>query len=388
MLHLRRVLPLARVVHDERLTLTLLSIDDLDNEFVLRLSAHPNDFFVGNADWSAAGFSAQDQFGSDYVGEVVASCSTPGGVDLDVSFTPALNSGARFVHLHAAVGDVHVAHLVPLWPTVGGAPEQQPSLPNAEAARVLEIAERVAMLMGHTPGVEHVLYAVLALAATTPFRPVLDALNLKTTRVGRAIVGLAPAPPRNQAMQLLSAFHVAASLGDPLIEPEHLLLAVVGEYSTRVEQVLTSLGLTRQLVYGLLRAHHDARRTWRAHTTLRRVVAPTALFVKGPHTLTLMSVEDHVDAFVLRGHFDSDGMTGRSALEHLSVLVQDDRFRQYASERIQIHGYSNGRTCSLSLTWRSQCPLPDDAARMLMSVPWLESEVEVPLERAARVQHA
>src|SRR5215469_14346176 len=124
MLHLRRVLPLARVVHDERLTLTLLSIDDLDNEFVLRLSAHPNDYFVGNADWSVVGFSAHDQFGSEYVGEVVASCSTPGGVDLGVSFTPALNPGARFVHLRAAVGDVQVAHLVPLGSTAGGGPEQ------------------------------------------------------------------------------------------------------------------------------------------------------------------------------------------------------------------------------------------------------------------------
>ncbi len=36
---LRRVLPLARVLHDARLTLSLLSIEDLPHEFLLRLCA-------------------------------------------------------------------------------------------------------------------------------------------------------------------------------------------------------------------------------------------------------------------------------------------------------------------------------------------------------------
>jgi hypothetical protein len=84
---LRRVLPIARVVHDRSLPLSLMSMEDLPHEFVLRLCAHIADSSRNLDAWDTAEFSARDEHGGTYHGQVLGACGAAAGIDVGVSFT-------------------------------------------------------------------------------------------------------------------------------------------------------------------------------------------------------------------------------------------------------------------------------------------------------------
>jgi hypothetical protein len=206
---LQRVVPLANVLHDRHMTLTLASIDVLRDEFVLRLNAHPIPGKVTRADWNAPSFTLLDDFGRCYLGEVVAACTLAEMVDVGVSFTPALHPEATVLELRAEFGTIRLAHRVPLHRT--SSPEHASGHPfSAAAALVLDNAETCAVGMQQTLGPEHVLQAVVASATHTSFAPILEALNLDARRLRTAIRRLPPALPTTQAAELAALLQAAA----------------------------------------------------------------------------------------------------------------------------------------------------------------------------------
>ena len=119
---------------------------------------------------------------------------------------------------------------------------------------------------------------------------------------------------------------------------------------TRVDRVLDDLGVTRQIVYGLLDAQLAARgraqsgQPWRV---LRGVVAVGQTRTTLRHTLTLMSIDDYAAGFVVRGHLDSGVPRLNQAARQLSLTARDDVGRAYTCTVTATAGFGTGAGCSI-----------------------------------------
>src|SRR5262249_10932729 len=163
---------------DSQLALSLFSLEDLPHELVLRLCAHVSDSEITPLALQSAQLSLRDQLGTTYQGEVVTACPTSAGVDLGVSFRPGLNPDATLLQLTLNVERTRLEHLVPLFAHVAGDAQRQAPL-SAAAARVLEMAERTALLNGQVQGPEHLFQACTASLSTGATWPVLAALGIE-----------------------------------------------------------------------------------------------------------------------------------------------------------------------------------------------------------------
>jgi hypothetical protein len=371
------------------LALTLLSLEDLPNEFVLRATAHLADPSAGRQAWAQATSTARDQCGNVYLGDVLTACPVASGLDLGVSFSPALDPRATVLELTLRLEEAEWTRLVPLLqPESRRAAGCQEAPLSPEAARLLELAERAALLLSQATGSEHLLLAIAHSVAECTSRSVLEALNLTPDRIRAAVEGGQPAAPRTQALELLAALKFAARHGIQRVTPDDLLLGLLAEPGTRVEHVLSQLGLTRQLVFGLASAYLETHPSSTVPAlTLRRVAALAQSVRCDDHTLTLMSLEDHVDGFVVRTHFDSARVGLRDALANLRFHVYDERGQVQSMQRAETAGHGTEDSCALDVTWRSSSPLPADATVALVSVPWLRLFVEFPLAGAQHVRY-
>jgi hypothetical protein len=367
----------------------LLSLEDLPYEFVLRATAHLADPSVSRQAWVHATATARDQCGNVYLGDVLTACPVASGLDLGVSFSPALDPRATVLELTLRLEDTRWIRLVPLvQPEARHGAHCQAAPLSAEAAHVLEFAERAALLMNQDVSSEHLLLAIAENVADCTSRSVLDALDLTSDRVRTAIERAQRASPRTQPLELLSVLQFAVRRGNQLVTPDDLLLSLLAETGSRVEHALSLLGLTRQLVFGLVSAYLDTHpSSLLPPLTLRRVAALAQAVRCDEHTLTLMSLEDHLDGFVVRTHFDSARVGVRDALAQLRFHVYDEQGRAQAMRRAETAGHGTTDSCALDITWRSATPLPADATVALVSVPWLRLFVEFTLASAQPVRH-
>jgi hypothetical protein len=371
------------------LALTLLSLEDLPYEFVLRATAHPADPSVGRRAWADATCTACDRLGNVYLGDVLTACPVASGLDLGVSFSPALDPRATVLEVTLRLEETEWTRLVPLVQPEAPHVAHCPEVPlSSEAAHVLEFAERAALLMNQATSSAHLLLAIVENVADCRSRSVLDALELTYDRVRAAVDSAQLMSPRTQPLELLSVQQFALRRANQLVTPDDLLLGLLAQPGTCVERTLSVLGLTRQLVFGVVSAYLDTHPSSPVPAlTLRRVAALAQTVRCDEHTLTLMSLEDHVDGFVVRTHFDSARAGVRDALTHLSFHVYDDVGQVQAMQRAETAGHGTEDSCALNITWRSAVPLPEEATVALVSVPWLRLFVEFPLAGAQRVRH-
>jgi hypothetical protein len=243
-------------MHADGLALTLLSLEDLAYEFVLRGTAHVADPRVSRQAWLHATSTARDQCGNVYLGDVLTASPVASGLDFSVSFSPGLDPRATLLDLTFRLEEAEWTGQVPLLPVLQHGPQR---VTNSHP------------------------------------RSVVPAL------------------------------------------------------------------------------------------TLRRVAALAQAIPCDAYTLTLMSLEDHVDGCVVRSHFDSARVGIHDVLSQLTLYVYDERGKVQPMERAETAGHGTEHTCALDITWRSLTPLAGDATEVLLSVPWLRLFAEFPLAGAQRV---
>jgi hypothetical protein len=377
---LKRVLPVARVLRERRVTLDVLSIEDLAHAFVLRIGIAGAVPALDLQACARIAIRARDQRQRCYLGQVVGATRTAGRVELALSFAPPLDPHVTMLDLEIAAGGMGWRLGVPVVPTLQPATPRSAGL-DPTTRQVLELAERVAELMHQAVGPEHLLLAIAFCAGDDAAGRVLGAVNLDPATLQCAIAGLEPSYPADTSIEhLKAALNAAARRADAQVEPDHLLLGLLAQPGTRVDHVLASLGLPRQLLYELVEAQHSAHAAGaRPGSGLRRVVGVGQALRQGPSVLTVMSLEDYATGFLVRARFESPAREDRTASESVAPAVSDDRGRTYPAECRGVPGWADENGSDLDLTWRSSTPLPGDVSAVRLDVPWLGRGLEIPL---------
>jgi hypothetical protein len=154
------------------------------------------------------------------------------------------------------------------------------------------------------------------------------------------------------------------------------------EPNTRIERLLTALGLTRQLVHGLLAGHLDQTTTRAGRSRLRHVFAAGQTLATDLLRMTVLSVEDYEHSFVVRTRFEMREGESWSGTSQPLLEARDDVGRGYSLFRAACSGFEAETGCVMSLAFRSCEPLGADVCSLYLRVPWSSDVAEVRIVRS------
>src|SRR5262249_55624018 len=141
---------------------------------------------------------------------------------------------------------------------------------------------------------------------------------------------------------------------------DQLALGVLAEPNTRVEHLLGALGLTRQLVHGLLAGHLDQARASIGHSSLRQVFAAGQTLSTDTQRITVLSVEDYRAGFAVPPRVELRDRHSRSFTSPPALDARDDQGRHYVLTRAGGGRLETATGYVLSIAFRSREPLGDE----------------------------
>jgi hypothetical protein len=193
-------------------------------------------------DWDRAVFLARDQRATVYCGVVVAVSALHRGVELAISFTPALAPEATLLDVSLAAAAVNWSARVSWASAAESSTADVPQAHLSSSARhALELARRAAVAMQQTAGAEHVLLGVAEAESDVDgvVRRVLDTVNMLPATVRSAIESVSEELDGSQGevlATLRAAEEHASRLGSIDVESHHLLIGAWEAGGSRVDQ--------------------------------------------------------------------------------------------------------------------------------------------------------